>query len=585
MWNFERVLDAITNAGIYIIEKRSHTIIYCNKRFKELVPAAEVSLGCYEIGMDICNRCPLESYDPAKKGKNVFLRESHVFGGMVEVSVDEILWEDKIPAYIVTIIPQMKAEETKNYYLYNRSIDRVVKKISVATVSLNLTKNISRSYIWNDKNQFLCEEEGSVDGIFADMLRRMHSKDRERCGRFDTCAKMEAYFNKGGKYLEDEMLIKGEDGRYRWFSLRVIPLEYTEYRDTLAVLVIRNIHTRKVLQVRTQNNLEATYKAIPGGVCTMRVDKNLSIISANEEFYRMMGETQADYENGYLEHIYPKDAERVSAYFHLQAERKADLEITYRVLDINGDVHWMQVKGIHCGKADGYPVYMLLRTDITLIIEAQRQIEEEQEKYRKYADNVIDTLSNLVEFRDLDSGEHIKRTKDLTRIMINTYNKKYPEHFIIDSSREKICRASALHDVGKISISDTILNKKGRLTDEEMEIMKTHTTKGYEIIRGFKLNDDEEQERYSLDIAKYHHERWDGKGYPEGLQGDEIPLWSQIVGIVDVYDALVSPRVYKKAFSHEKAMEMILAGECGTFNPILLECLKDAEELLKNEYK
>ncbi len=365
----------------------------------------------------------------------------------------------------------------------------------------------------------------------------------------------------------------------------MIPLEYTEYRDTLAVLVIRNIHTRKVLQVRTQNNLEATYKAIPGGVCTMRVDKNLSIISANEEFYRMMGETQADYENGYLEHIYPKDAERVSAYFHLQAERKADLEITYRVLDINGDVHWMQVKGIHCGKADGYPVYMLLRTDITLIIEAQRQIEEEQEKYRKYADNVIDTLSNLVEFRDLDSGEHIKRTKDLTRIMINTYNKKYPEHFIIDSSREKICRAAALHDVGKISISDTILNKKGRLTDEEMEIMKTHTTKGYEIIRGFKLNDDEEQERYSLDIAKYHHERWDGKGYPEGLQGDEIPLWSQIVGIVDVYDALVSPRVYKKAFSHEKAMEMILAGECGTFNPILLECLKDAEELLKNEYK
>ncbi len=153
-----------------------------------------------------------------------------------------------------------------------------------------------------------------------------------------------------------------------------------------------------------------------------------------------------------------------------------------------------------------------------------------------------------MEFRDLDSGEHIKRTKDLTRIMINTYNKKYPEHFIIDSSREK---KSAVRQhcmmLEKISISDTILNKKGRLTDEEMEIMKTHTTKGYEIIRGFKLNDDEEQERYSLDIAKYHHERWDGKGYPEGLQGDEIPLWSQIVGIVDVYDALVSPRVYKKS--------------------------------------
>lgn len=585
MGNFENVLDSITNVGIYIIEKQSHAIIYCNKRFKELVPAAEVSLGCYEIGMDICDRCPLQSYDPAKKGGNVFLRESRLFGGMAEVSVDELLWEDKIPAYIVTVIPQMTAEETRNYYLYNRSIDRVVKRISIATISLNLTKNTCRSFVWDNENQFVCTEEGSVDWAISDLLGRMHSKDRERCSRFGTCAKLEEHFRCGGKYLEDELLIKGNQGSYRWFSIRVIPLEYTEYGDTLAVLVIRNIHTRKVLQIRTQSNLEATYKAIPGGVCTMRVDDRLSIISANEEFYRMMGETQADYENGYLEHIYPKDAERVWAYFHHQAERKEDLELTYRVLDINGDVHWMQVKGIQCGKADGHPVYMLLRTDITLIIEAQRQIEQEQEKYRKYADNVIDTLSNLVEFRDLDSGEHVKRTKDLTRIMIDAYNKKHPDDFIIESQKEKICRAAALHDVGKISISDTILNKKGRLTDEEMEIMKTHTTKGYEIIKGFKLNDDKEQERYSLDIAKYHHERWDGRGYPEGLKGDEIPLWSQIVSIVDVYDALVSPRVYKKAFSHEKAMEMILAGECGQFNPLLLECLKDSEELLKNEYK
>ena len=123
------------------------------------------------------------------------------------------------------------------------------------------------------------------------------------------------------------------------------------------------------------------------------------------------------------------------------------------------------------------------------------------------------------------------------------------------------------------------------MTEEEMEIMKTHTTKGYEIIEALDLNEDAQQKQYSMDIAKYHHERWDGNGYPEQLKGDEIPFWSQVVSIVDVYDALVSTRVYKEAYTHEQAMEMILNGECGVFNPVLLECLQDTAELLKNEYK
>ena len=200
----------------------------------------------------------------------------------------------------------------------------------------------------------------------------------------------------------------------------MIPLDYVEYGDTVAVLVIRNIHTRKVLQVRTQNNLEATYKAIPGGVCTMRVDRNLSIISANEEFYRMMGETQADYENGYLEHIYPKDAERVSAYFHIQAERKADLEnylpgARYQrrcALDAGKrNPLWKsrRLSGLHAASRTDMSHYSSRRS---------ARLKRSRKNTRKYADNVIDTLSNLVEFRDLDSGEHIKRTKDLTRILI-----------------------------------------------------------------------------------------------------------------------------------------------------------------------
>ena len=114
--------------------------------------------------------------------------------------------------------------------------------------------------------------------------------------------------------------------------------------------------------------------------------------------------------------------------------------------------------------------------------------------------------------------------------------------------------------------------------------MKEHTVKGYEILKTLNLSFDEEQRQYCLDISRYHHERWDGGGYPDHLRGNEIPIWSQVVSIVDVYDALVSPRVYKKASSHEKALEMILNGECGSFNPMLLECLKESVQLLEEEY-
>lgn len=215
-------------------------------------------------------------------------------------------------------------------------------------------------------------------------------------------------------------------------------------------------------------------------------------------------------------------------------------------------------------------------------INVRKQMEQQQ--YRIYTEGIIDTLSSLVEFRDLDSGQHIKRTKALTKILLLNLRRRKPGLGLTDASIEKISEAAALHDVGKIAISDTILNKPGRLTEEEFEEMKKHTVKGYEILKALNLSQDEEQQQYSLDISRHHHERWDGMGYPDHLKGDEIPLWSQVVSIVDVYDALVSPRVYKKAYSHETALQMILNGDCGCFNPELLECLKDSVELLEQEY-
>ena len=140
--------------------------------------------------------------------------------------------------------------------------------------------------------------------------------------------------------------------------------------------------------------------------------------------------------------------------------------------------------------------------------------------------------------------------------------------------------AAALHDIGKIGIDDKILNKPGRLTKEEFEIMKTHSAIGANMLESLEQFRDEPLLKIAHDICRWHHERYDGRGYPDGLKGDEIPISAQIVSVADVYDALVSERVYKKAYSHEKAMALILNGECGTFNPVLVECLKDIQNEL-----
>lgn len=585
MENFRKILGGMNTAAICIIEKESHTIIYYNQTFKKFVPTAEISLGCYEIGLDFCEQCPVKSYEKQLEEGGVFLRNSRYFGGPVEIMVDEIMWEEMFPSYIITIIPQMASEEIRDYYIHDRAMDMVVDKICKEVICCNLTQNTYKNFKWDENDQFQCAGEGKVDEILEELVKRMLPADQRRCRKINTAKKMESYFRNGGKCLYDELQLKSEKGDYKWISNRVLPLANVDDEDQMAVIVLRDIHTRRSLQEQMRHNLSATYKAIPGGVCSIMLDDKLTMISANQEFYKMLGKQEEDYADGYLGQIHPMDRNRVAEYVHKIRESGGTIDITYRLTDIRGEIHWVQARGIPYGEANGYPVYLMLRTDITLIMAAQKQIEEEQAKFKRYADKVIDTLSNLVEFRDVDSGEHIKRTKNLTRIMLECYNRKFPEQVIEKERMEKIVLASALHDVGKITISDTILNKPGKLTEEEMEIMKTHTTKGYEIIEALDLNEDAQQKQYSMDIAKYHHERWDGNGYPEQLKGDEIPFWSQVVSIVDVYDALVSTRVYKEAYTHEQAMEMILNGECGVFNPVLLECLQDTAELLKNEYK
>ena len=205
-----------------------------------------------------------------------------------------------------------------------------------------------------------------------------------------------------------------------------------------------------------------------------------------------------------------------------------------------------------------------------------RQVYENQ----KSNNLMINILSHIVEFRNGESGSHVLHIHTATELILNHLVKKTDKYKLSAADIAMIGTASSLHDIGKINIPEEILNKPGRLTKEEFDIMKTHTTIGAHILENLPFQQEEPLVRVSYEICRWHHERWDGRGYPDGLKGEEIPIAAQVVALADVYDALTSERCYKKAFDHDTAVRMILNGECGTFNPLLMECLTEvADEL------
>ena len=209
---------------------------------------------------------------------------------------------------------------------------------------------------------------------------------------------------------------------------------------------------------------------------------------------------------------------------------------------------------------------------------AQQFYERERESRM-----LVDIMGGAMELRNGESGPHVQHVRKLTEMMLEHLMRKTDRYHITSSDRATIAAASTLHDLGKLSIPDGILNKPGRLTSEEFEIMKTHTTIGADMLEGMVQYRDSALVRAARDICRWHHERYDGGGYPDGLKGEEIPISAQVVSLVDVYDALTSDRVYKKAFPHEKAMHMILNGECGAFNPLLIDCLIDLQDRIVAE--
>ncbi len=233
---------------------------------------------------------------------------------------------------------------------------------------------------------------------------------------------------------------------------------------------------------------------------------------------------------------------------------------------------------------DAQVVYRRVYNTIKLYARQHRLITMLSEQVREKDKNnsmMVSILSQIVEFRNGESGSHVVHIKQLTKMLLEQLQRKDTAYTVTSSDLLLIPLAAALHDIGKIGIDEKILNKPGKLTREEFEIMKTHTVIGADMLESLTLYQEDPLVRIARDICRWHHERFDGKGYPDGLKKDDIPLSAQVVSLADVYDALVSERVYKKAFSHEKAIQMILNGECGTFNPVLLECLLDIQRQLK----
>lgn len=204
----------------------------------------------------------------------------------------------------------------------------------------------------------------------------------------------------------------------------------------------------------------------------------------------------------------------------------------------------------------------------------EKLVEDQSKAIRGANETILDALSAIIEHRSTESGNHVLRIRRFTGILLEELAQCYPEYALDEAAIDSISSAATLHDIGKISIPDAILNKPGKLTAEEFEVMKTHTTLGSELVEHLASLGDIMFLRYAYNISLYHHERFDGKGYPAGLAGDQIPICAQVVGLADAFDALTTPRVYKPAFAYDQACNMILNGECGVFSPKLLECFK-----------
>ena len=235
---------------------------------------------------------------------------------------------------------------------------------------------------------------------------------------------------------------------------------------------------------------------------------------------------------------------------------------------------------------DSKVVYQRVFNTIKLYAKQRRlisMVSDQMHEKEKNNQMMVEVLSQIMEFRNGESGLHVVHINTLTRLLLERLVENTDAYNLTPDDCYLISTASAFHDIGKVGIDESILNKPGKLTKEEFETMKEHTLIDASMLDKLEHYKDEKMIKIAYQICRWHHERYDGKGYPDGLTGEQIPIAAQVVSVADVYDALVSKRVYKDAYSHEQAMKMILNGECGAFNPLLMEVLVEIQDKIKEE--
>ncbi|MCI8372879.1 MAG: response regulator [Lachnospiraceae bacterium] len=208
----------------------------------------------------------------------------------------------------------------------------------------------------------------------------------------------------------------------------------------------------------------------------------------------------------------------------------------------------------------------------------EAMVRQQTKELIRMNDRVVEVMCGVVESKEEESPEHIENVKKYTKLLAEKLNEKYPEYKLDERTIGLITKGSVLHDIGKLAIDDQVLKKTTILTKDELEVLYSHTTKGSEMVRTMADIQDEEYFKVCHDICRYHHERYDGKGYPDGLKGEDIPLSAQIVGLADSYDKLTSDNIRRRAYGNREAMQMIMDGECGEFSPKLLECMVDLQD-------
>lgn len=316
-------------------------------------------------------------------------------------------------------------------------------------------------------------------------------------------------------------------------------------------------------------------------------DRRIRVLAADEEYTPLRSIIRSQTYDRCVEetsgrHVVPEDLMAVRKGFALknvlhQLEAKKTYSMIYRIRTSSGERYnkatFMKAFG-QDGRNEVFLGIDMLDLQQTLL-QQKDDSDAEREMLEKVREHFTGIMANVIEARDVDSGEHVMRVKSITQQLCDRIMTDYPEYGLTPQKVRYITTGSALHDIGKIMIPDAILLKPGKLTAEEFTIMKTHSEKGCIILDRLPADLDEDYIRYAKEICRWHHEKYDGSGYPDGLKGEEIPLSAQIVSLADCFDALTTARPYKEAYSEEKAYRMIMNGECGAFSEKLLNCFRE----------